>query len=327
MRKGIALGAALLVMIVLAAVSVSVGTVSVPFRDIGVSLLDENSPAYFIVHQIRLPRVLVGILAGFGLAVAGVILQSIVRNPLASPDVIGITKGAGLAAAAVIFLFPKAPGYIIPAAAFAGAVGAFFILMLLSRRLTLSPASLALVGVAMGAVLQAGTQYLIVTHPTNINMALLWLAGSLWSRGWNEVISLLPWIVLLLPLAWGSYAKLNVFQLGDESSISLGLNILRERFWLLLLAVALAGISVSAVGAIGFIGLIAPHMARSIVGGRHQWLIPLAALIGADLMLLGDCLGRIIIIPREVPVGIMTAIIGAPYFVYLLRKEHARKLR
>ncbi|MFD0682244.1 MULTISPECIES: FecCD family ABC transporter permease [unclassified Paenibacillus] len=327
MRKGIALGAALLVMIVLAAVSVSVGTVSVPFRDIGVSLLDENSPAYFIVHQIRLPRVLVGILAGFGLAVAGVILQSIVRNPLASPDVIGITKGAGLAAAAVIFLFPKAPGYIIPAAAFAGAVGAFFILMLLSRRLTLSPASLALVGVAMGAVLQAGTQYLIVTHPTNINMALLWLAGSLWSRGWNEVISLLPWIVLLLPLAWGSYAKLNVFQLGDESSISLGLNLLRERFWLLLLAVALAGISVSAVGAIGFIGLIAPHMARSIVGGRHQWLIPLAALIGADLMLLGDCLGRIIIIPREVPVGIMTAIIGAPYFVYLLRKEHARKLR
>uniref|UniRef100_UPI000248D53A FecCD family ABC transporter permease n=1 Tax=Paenibacillus elgii TaxID=189691 RepID=UPI000248D53A len=240
---------------------------------------------------------------------------------------IGITKGAGLSAAAVIFLFPQSPGYVIPAAAFAGAIGAFAILMLLSRRLTLSPASLALVGVAVGAVFQAGIQYLIVTHPTNVNMALLWMSGSLWSRSWREVISLLPWIAVLLPLAWGSFAKLNVFQLGDETSASLGLNVVRQRFWLLLLAVALAGISVSAVGAIGFVGLIAPHMARSLVGGRHQWLIPLAALIGADLMLLGDCLGRIIVIPREVPVGIMTAIIGAPYFVYLLRKERVRRLR
>lgn len=327
MRKGIALGAALLIMILLAVVSVAVGAVSVPVRDIGSSLLSANGPFYFIVHEVRLPRVIVGILAGFGLAVSGVILQSLVRNPLASPDVIGITKGAGLSAAAVIFLFPQSPGYAIPAAAFAGAIGAFVILMLLSRRLTLSPASLALVGVAVGAVFQAGIQYLIVTHPTNVNMALLWMSGSLWSRGWREVISLLPWIAVLLPLAWGSFAKLNVFQLGDETSASLGLNVVHQRFWLLLLAVALAGISVSAVGAIGFVGLIAPHMARSLVGGRHQWLIPLAALIGADLMLLGDCLGRIIVIPREVPVGIMTAIIGAPYFVYLLRKERLRRLR
>lgn len=326
MKKPLAIGVALLVLIVLTIVSVSVGTVSVPFSQIGASLISPDSPTYFIVHEIRLPRVLVGILAGFGLAVGGVILQSIIRNPLASPDVIGVTKGAGLAAASVIFLFPKSPGYIIPIAAFAGAVGAFAVLTLLSRRLTISPASLALVGVAIGAVLQAGTQYLIVTHPTNINMALLWLSGSLWSRGWNELFSLLPWIALLVPLAWGSFAKLNIFQLGDESSASLGLGVIRQRFWLLLLAVALAGISVSAVGGIGFVGLIAPHMARSLVGGRHQWLIPLAALIGADLMLLGDCLGRILIIPREVPVGIMTAIIGAPYFIYLLRKERLRRL-
>lgn len=323
MKKPIAIVAALAVMIVLIVVSVCVGAVSVPLHEIGPSLLYKSSPSYFIVHEVRLPRVIVAVLAGFGLAVGGVILQGLVRNPLASPDVIGITKGAGLAAAAVIFLFPKAPGYTIPVAAFAGALAAFLILILLSRKLTLSPASLALVGVAMGAVFQAGTQYLIVTNPTNINMALLWLSGSLWSRGWREVFSLLPWIAVLLPVAWACFAKLNIFMLGDESGTSLGLNIVRDRFWLLLLAVALAGISVSAVGAIGFVGLIAPHIARSIVGSRHQWLIPLAALIGADLMLLGDCLGRIVIIPREVPVGIMTAIIGAPYFVYLLRK--ARK--
>lgn len=325
MRNGIYVAAAALLLVVLAVVSVSVGTVSVPFRDIGASLLDPDSPSYFIVHQVRLPRVLVGILAGFGLAVGGVILQSLIRNPLASPDVIGITKGAGFAAAAVIFVFPQAPGYAVSVAAFAGAIAAFVVLMLLSRRLTLSPASLALVGVAIGAVFQAGIQYLIVTHPTNINMALLWMSGSLWSRGWHETYSLLPWIAVLLPLAWGSFAKLNVLQLGDELSASLGVRITRDRFWLLLLAVAISGISVAAVGAIGFIGLIAPHIARSLVGGRHQWLVPLAALIGADLMLLGDCLGRVLIIPREVPVGIMAAILGTPYFVYLLRKQ--RKLR
>jgi ABC-type Fe3+-siderophore transport system permease subunit len=221
-RRQISIGAALLVMIILVVISLSVGTVSVPFHDIGPGLLYKDSPSYFIVHEVRLPRIVVGILAGFGLAVGGVILQSVVRNPLASPDVIGISKGAGFAAATVIFLFPKAPGYAIPAAAFAGAMTAFIILMLLSRRLTLTPASLALVGVALGAVFQAATQYLIVMHPSNINMALLWMSGSLWSRGWNEVFSLLPWIVLLLPLAWGSLSKLNVFQLGDDTGASLG---------------------------------------------------------------------------------------------------------
>ncbi|TNJ62628.1 iron chelate uptake ABC transporter family permease subunit [Paenibacillus hemerocallicola] len=161
-------------------------------------------------------------------------------------------------------------------------------------------------------------------HPTDINTALLWMSGSLWGRGWDDAISLLPWIAVLLPIAWLNFRKLDLFQLGDESTASLGLSLTRHRFWLLLLAVALAGISVSAVGAIGFIGLIAPHIARSLVGARARWLIPLASLVGADLMLLGDCLGRILIVPREVPVGIMTAVLGAPYFVYLLRRERRR---
>ncbi|NHN32135.1 FecCD family ABC transporter permease [Paenibacillus agricola] len=325
MKKWLYLVVAFLFMIFLSLMSLRLGAVPVSFQDVWASLLHENNKFLFIIYEVRLPRVLVGILAGFGLAVGGVILQSIMRNPLASPDVIGITKGAGLSASAVIFLFPKSPAYILPLAALAGAFLAFAILLALSRRLTLSPASLALIGIALGAVFQAGTQYLIVRHPTDINMALLWLAGSLWSKRWETVWSLLPWITVLLPIVWWNYAKLNIFQLGDDTTASLGLNIVRQRFWLLLLAVGLAGISVSAVGAIGFIGLIAPHMARSLVGARHQWLLPLAALLGADLMLLGDCLGRIIIIPREVPVGIMTAVIGAPYFIYLLRKERQRK--
>ncbi|NMP11825.1 FecCD family ABC transporter permease [Paenibacillus polymyxa] len=325
MTRTFHLVAALLLLLLLGIVSVSVGALPIPLRDISSALLDTHSRFHFIVYEVRLPRTLVGLLAGMGLAVAGAILQSLIRNPLASPDVIGISKGAGFAAAAVIFLFPQSPAYILPLAAFGGAVGTFLILLLLSRRLTLAPAALALVGVAMGAVFMAATQYLIITHPTNVNTALLWMSGSLWGRSWREVISLLPWIIVLLPLAWGSYQKLNVYQLGDETITSLGVHMTRQRLLLLLLAVTLAGISVSAVGAIGFIGLMAPHMARRFVGSHNQWLIPLAALLGANLMLLGDILGRMLIVPREIPIGIMTALVGAPYFVYLLRKERSRR--
>lgn len=323
-RKSIPLAVAFALMIVLSIVSIRVGAVFVPFNELWSSLVTDDASFSFIVREYRLPRIVVGILSCFGLAVAGVILQSIIRNPLASPDVIGITKGAGFAAALVIFVFPGAPDYVLPAAAFAGAILAFSLLLLLSRRMTLTPASFALVGIAIGAIFQAGIQYLLVKNPSDINMALLWMSGSLWGRGWDDALMLLPWLIILLPIVWWNFAKLNVFQLGDEWSVALGLNKVRERFWLLLLAVALTAISVAAVGAIGFIGLIAPHTARLLVGGRHQWLIPLAAFIGADLMLLGDCLGRVLIIPREVSVGIMTAIIGAPYFVYLLRRARVR---
>lgn len=324
MKKKLSLAGASLLLLVLAVASVRLGAVPVPFRDIWATLLQEPNKSYFIVYEVRLPRVIVGILAGIGLAVSGVILQGLIRNPLASPDVIGITKGAGFAAAAVIFLFPKSPAYVLPIAAFAGAWLAFFILSLLSRRMTLAPSTIALVGVSVGAAFQAGVQYLIVTHPTDMNMALLWMTGSLWSRRWIHVYSLLPWIAVLVPLAWRQFAKLNIFQLGDEIGTSLGLHVTRQRFWLMLLAVTLAGISVSAVGSIGFVGMLAPHIARGLVGSRHGWLIPLAALIGADLMLLGDCLGRIILIPKEVPVGIMAALMGAPYFIYLLRQDRRR---
>ncbi|KON89975.1 iron-dicitrate transporter subunit FecD [Sporosarcina globispora] len=324
MRKIMIVIFSFLLMVIFFTISLSVGTVTISLPDLFSSVMQKDSQFSFIVMEYRLPRSVISILAGFGLAVAGVILQSLVRNPLASPDVIGVTKGAGFFAALVIFLFPDSPAYVLPAAALFGAFFAFILLLIISKRLTISPAAFTLVGIAVGAIFQAGIQYLIVKFPTDINMALLWMSGSLWGRGWNEVLSLLPWIMILLPISWSQYQKLNVFQLGDEYSKALGLDIIRQRFLLLLLSVSLAGVSVASVGSIGFIGLIAPHIARQLVGGRHQYIIPLAALIGANLMLIGDSIGRVIIIPREVPVGVMTAIIGAPYFVYLLRKERKR---
>lgn len=320
MKKSTAIGLAFAALLVSLLLSVRLGAVPVSFAELAAVLAGRDHSLAFIVMEVRLPRAAVAVLAGAGLAVAGAILQTLVRNPLASPDVIGMTKGAGFAAAAVLYLLPRAPGYALPAAAFAGALAAFVLLSALSRRFTLSPSALALVGVAVGALFQAGIQYLIVRHPGDLNLALLWLSGSLWGRGWNDALSLLPWIAILLPAAWWNFAKLNVIQLGTDTSTSLGLHVPRQRFGLMLLAVALAGSSVAAVGAIGFVGLLAPHIARGLVGSRNQWLLPLAALIGADLMLLGDCVGRIVIVPREVPVGVMTALLGGPYFVWLLKR-------
>jgi iron complex transport system permease protein len=320
LKKSTAIGLAFAALLVSLLLSVRLGAVPVSFAELAAVLAGRDHSLAFIVMEVRLPRAAVAVLAGAGLAVAGAILQTLVRNPLASPDVIGMTKGAGFAAAAVLYLLPRAPGYALPAAAFAGALAAFVLLSALSRRFTLSPSALALVGVAVGALFQAGIQYLIVRHPGDLNLALLWLSGSLWGRGWNDALSLLPWIAILLPAAWWNFAKLNVIQLGTDTSTSLGLHVPRQRFGLMLLAVALAGSSVAAVGAIGFVGLLAPHIARGLVGSRNQWLLPLAALIGADLMLLGDCVGRIVIVPREVPVGVMTALLGGPYFVWLLKR-------
>lgn len=315
---------AFFLMVALFFLSLSVGTVMISPANLWSSLFGENEQFSFIIFEYRFPRVIISILAGFGLAVSGVILQSLVRNPLASPDVIGVTKGAGFFAAFVLFVFPSSPVYVLPAAALFGALVVFVLLFLITRRFTLKPASFALVGIALGAIFQSGIQFLLVKFPTDINMALLWMSGSLWGRSWLDVYALLPWIAILIPVAWMQYKKLNVLQLGDDLSQSLGVVVIPQRFWLLLLSVSLAGFSVASIGAIGFIGLIAPHIARKLVGSSHQYVIPLAALVGANLLLLSDIIGRVVILPREVPVGIMTAIIGAPYFVYLLRKENKR---
>ncbi|WP_217594283.1 iron ABC transporter permease [Cohnella sp. GbtcB17] len=325
MRRSILLLATLALMVALCWLSLASGAVSVTPSRVIAGLADRTSPAYFIVHQVRLPRMLVAIWAGCGLAVAGAVLQSLLRNPLSSPDVVGITQGASFAAAAAIYLLPGATAGMLPLFAFAGAMLAFLILYLIGRKLTLSPASLALSGIAIGAVFQAGVQYFMSTNPTNVNMALLWMTGSLWARGWDQVPPLVLPVAILSVIALTNAKKLDILQLGDDASQSLGLSARRERRLLILLSVTMAGVSVSAVGAIGFIGLLAPHMAGALVGSRNRWRLPMAAAIGADLMLLGDLLGRTLIIPREIPVGIVTATIGAPYFIFLLRRERRFK--
>ncbi len=251
-------------------------------------------------------------------------MQGVLLNPLASPDVIGVTKGAGLAAVIVIVLFPQSPIIILPLSAFIGAAIMAAILMIFVYKKGAQPNTIALVGIALGAICQAGIEYFMVGgFPDDVNTTLLWLTGSLWGRGWNQVFFLLPCLVLV-PVLIGLTSKLDVLSLGDEIATGLGERSKILRYILLSVSVILIGVCVAAVGSIGFIGLIAPHIARRVVGSKFKVLLPASALFGSIFLLVADSLGRGLFPPVEIPAGIITAVIGVPYFLYLLRRERKK---
>lgn len=299
---------------------ISVGAVFVPPRAVVAALLDPAAPGSFIVVQYRLPRVGGGILAGAALAVSGVMLQAALRNPLASPDVVGVSKGAGLGALLAIMLLPAAPGIAIPVAVVIGAVAAAALLLLLSRN-RMGTASIALTGVAIGALFQAGMQFLLVSFPGDTNQAMIWLAGSLYGTTMPEVLLLGGWLLVCLPLVLLAGGRLDLAALSETSMVGLGVNPRRQRSLLIAIAVALAAGGVAVVGGIGFIGLLAPHLAGRLVGRRAVVLIPTAALLGALLLVVADLAGRVVAAPSEVPAGIVTAVLGVPYLLYLLGRE------
>ncbi|MEK4006676.1 FecCD family ABC transporter permease [Paenibacillus sp. FSL H3-0333] len=282
-----------------------------------------------ILFDFRLPRIVISLLIGAGFAVAGAILQGLSRNALAEPSTLGINAGAGFAVLIFISFVPAttaAPILVLPLLALAGATLTAALIYFLSYRREdgLSPTRLILIGIAVGAGIYAFQLILSLRlDPQNYQFVAIWLAGKIWGGDWRFVLALLPWILILLPFAFYKARVLNVLNLGDELSKGLGLPLERERRWLLAAAVALAGACVSVSGSIGFVGLIAPHLARRLVGPRHQILLPAAALIGALLLLTADTIGRWILQPAEVPTGIVVAIIGAPYFLYLLATSKA----
>jgi ferric citrate transport system permease protein len=185
------------------------------------------------------------------------------------------------------------------------------------------PNTIALVGIALGAICQAGIEYFMIKFPDDVNMTLLWLTGSLWARGWDQVYLLLPCLILI-PILIGLTSKLDILSLGDDLATGLGERSKFLRYILLGVSVVLIGVCVATVGSIGFIGLIAPHIARKIVGSKFKVLLPASALFGAILLLVADSLGRGLFPPLEIPAGIITAVIGAPYFLYLLRSERKK---
>lgn len=278
-----------------------------------------NSEYSFVVNALRLPRVLVAFLVGVGLAISGAILQGLTRNPLADPTIVGISSGASLAAVTLIVLVPTTPLFLLPLAAFGGALIVATLIYFLAWEQGSASIRLILVGIGLAAIIDALTTLMISFGEINsVSQALVWLAGSVYGRSWEHVWPLLPWLMSLVPLTLLLCRDLNTLNLGDEVARSLGNQVEFKRGLLLLISVALAGAAVATAGTIEFVGLMAPHIARQLVGPSHEGLMPTAALTGGMLVVLADLLGRSLFAPIEIPCGIITAAIGAPYFLYLM---------
>ncbi|GGN29531.1 Fe(3+) dicitrate ABC transporter permease subunit FecD [Marinomonas arctica] len=305
----------LLILLGLLVANLMFGAVSLPFKHI-IEGFQVGNANYFTIHEYRFPRTILAMLVGAMMALAGALVQGVIRNPLASPDVLGVSHGAGLAAVFYMTFFPSADISWLPAVALIGSLIAALMLWWLCGQHS-STIKLAITGVALAALYASCIDFLMLVKPLEINNALLWLTGSLWGRGWNQLAMLLPWL-LLIPCALWLAKPLNLIYLGDDSAISLGVKASTLRLVSLAIAVGLTASCVAICGPIGFLGLVAPHLTRKLVGGRHQLLLPSTMLVGAILLLLADLAARTIDPPIELPAGIMTAIIGAPYFLWLL---------
>lgn len=309
----------------LAVIVLSIGMGQYPVAPIDVirTILGNGPREYdFVVNTLRLPRALVAFLVGTGLGVSGTILQGLSRNPLASPDVIGLNAGAGLAATAVILLIPGAPWAALPPAALAGALVAATLTYAFGWKNGSSPIRLVLVGIGIAAVGQALISMVVaMSKTTRVAETMIWLTGSVYGRGWEHLHSTAPWLMLFIPLAMLLARHLDALSFGDDVARGLGSRVEWHRGLLLLTSVALAGASVAAAGTVGFVGLISPHMARHLVGPSHIGAIPTAGMLGGLTVVTADLLGRMLFAPIEIPAGVITAAVGAPYFLYLLYRN------
>lgn len=322
--RALALAPALLAaLLLLAVLALGLGAVRTPPGEVLRALFgagDELTTR--ILFELRLPRVLVAALTGAMFAASGAVMQGVVRNPLASPDLVGVGAGAGLAATVMLLALPAAPAWALPVGAFAGAWLGFALVYLLSRTANgVSPVRLALVGIAVGAALGAAQQLVIVRAPDGVASALAFLVGTVYGADWPRLARVLPWAVVLLPAALVLARRLDVLSFGEKVATSLGTRVDLARGVALSVAVGLAAAAVTGSGILGFVGLVAPHLARLLVGGLHGRLLPVSMLLGALLALGADTIGRSALPPLEIPAGIITTLVGAPYFLWLLRRK------
>ncbi|MEJ7158890.1 FecCD family ABC transporter permease [Staphylococcus caprae] len=316
-RNSIRYGIVILILLVSTLFSLCIGSVMIdPIHAIAGLFTQDD----FILNEYRIPRILLGLVIGSSLAISGAVIQGVIRNPLASPDVIGITKGASLAAVIIIMIFPSAPLFVLPLGSFAGALIISLILSFLISKFDVKGSKLALIGLAIGAICTAIVQFLLIRNPMDANNALIWLTGSLYGHNISNFFSVLPWFIITVPLVLLLGYQLDILNLGDNVATALGARVQFLKMILLILAVMLAGASIAVVGGISFLGLIAPHIARQLVGHKNLHVIIMSGLIGAILLTLGDGLARGIQPPLDIPVGVVIAVIGAPYFLFLLRR-------
>lgn len=320
----------LVLIVALVLVSINAGYIAIPISEVYATLTGNGTgPNELTILQFRLPRIVIALLVGAGIAVSGAILQGVTKNPIADPGILGINAGAGFAVVLYMFFFQGSAFFsgplsifIMPITALVGAfLAAIFIYFFSMKNRSVSISRLLLVGIGINAAFNAGLIiFQMKMEPADFTAALVWISGSIWGTNWTYVLALCPWIFIFIPLAIYKSNYLNILNLNDSIAIGLGMKIERERRLLLCIAVILAGTCVAVGGGITFLGLVIPQIVRRLIGANHKRLIPLTALAGALFLLLADTLGRMFMAPAEIPVGLIVSLIGAPYFMYLLIK-------
>lgn len=279
-----------------------------------------------IVWEIRLPRILTGIFVGAGLALSGAVFQALLRNPLADPYTIGISTGAALGATVAIFLSAILQIASVPLlpAAFVGAIGTLILVIkIASLSRTLDASSLIVAGIIVSSMGSAAISLLKSLSGDEVSLIVFWLMGSLASRTWQHVLVIMPIVVLggVVVTVYGR--ELNILSIGEEDAKTLGVNVKKVRMILLITASLITAACVSVSGIIGFVGLVVPHMIRQFVTTDHKYLLPLSALFGANLLMIADNITRALLV-IEIPVGVLTTLLGAPFFIYLFTRKNQR---
>lgn len=302
--------------------SVGYGAVPISPKEIVEALIhgEDSGVNYQIIFNIRLPRTIVAMLVGMALALSGAILQGIMGNSLATPNIIGVSSGAGLTALSILILFPT-HYYLVPLGAFIGAFLATMFIYALAWKEGVLPARLILAGVAVNSIFGAGNNILISLFPDRLAGAVSFMVGGLSGSNWKDVKMVLPYILVGVALTLLLSEKLNILVLGDEVATGLGLEVEKTRFIFIIISSIMAGSAVSVAGLLGFVGLIVPHMTRMFVGTDHKYVFPTAILLGSIIVMGCDLLARVLFAPKEIAVGIIMSIIGGPFFLYLLRKK------
>lgn len=301
--------------------SIVAGSVDIPLAEIWQSINGTHGGVHEkIIMNIRLPRTVVAVLVGINLSLSGAILQAVMKNPLADPHIIGISSGAGLAGIAVLLMLPDESWLVTPVA-FLGAMVAAVCIYILAWKNGIRPVRIILAGVAVSAFLGAGISALMIFYSDRVHSALMWMVGGLSARSWPHVEMMWPYTLLGVLLALIGARSINILQLGDDIAKGLGLRVELTRILLTAVAALLAASAVSVVGLLGFVGLIVPHAARLMVGTDYRFLLPASAILGAAVVTISDTIARVAFSPVELPVGILMAVFGAPFFLFLLRRE------
>lgn len=321
LRVSFVLMALLIILVILGIVSAAVGSAGYRITEIlEATFSPEDSSVKVIVMNLRLPRILLAVLIGACLSASGALLQSVMRNPLADPGTIGVSAGASTAASTILLIFPGLTGSL-PLFAFGGAALACFLIYTMAWKSGVDPTRIILSGVAINSVLGAYTSLLQLLNSDDLSSVLSFLNGSLSGKSWYQLKLLAVYAVIGLFLSFLCIKSANALQLGDEMARSLGVKVNVCRVALSAVAAFLAAATVAVAGMIGFVGLVVPHIARILVGSDYKAMLPVSVVLGADILLFADTIGRTIVPGMEIPVGIIMAVCGGPFFLYMLRRK------